>query len=366
MPFIRYPLYQQSRMMPIEQFKYDIAFQTIILIISRQVFNHVLGMKISTPHGVNNAVGTTTPNMTPAYYVHSRAEGLAGTSAHFPSRVSEMSRPLVSSTVYGVQSILTALIPCTTSTCGSKECPASGTYFDSIDPEKMASSTLPQTHLQGEPTAPPIPYDSKPKPTFSPQSQDHLPDWEISPAPASKESKWHVPRKPIPTTLRDPSGGGRTTWKGTSISGGLSEKINRRFPHDRRICGLRRKWFCILLCVLLVLIIALAVGLGIGLGRKSNRFIPLPSNAQTFSGDLTYYGPGLGACGVNSDDSSAIVAVSHFVFDAAQKGSDPNQNPLCGKKIRATRFNEAAGGMRSVDLTVVDRCKYPASLRLLI
>jgi expansin (peptidoglycan-binding protein) len=48
--------------------------------------------------------------------------------------------------------------------------------------------------------------------------------------------------------------------------------------------------------------------------------------------------------------------VSHFLFDHEQKGSDPNANPLCGRKIRATRFNEAAGGKRSVDLTVVDRC----------
>jgi hypothetical protein len=50
------------------------------------------------------------------------------------------------------------------------------------------------------------------------------------------------------------------------------------------------------------------------------------------------------------------VAVSHLVFDAVQKGSNPNQNPLCGKKIRASRYNEKAGSQRSVDLTVTDRC----------
>jgi hypothetical protein len=37
-------------------------------------------------------------------------------------------------------------------------------------------------------------------------------------------------------------------------------------------------------------------------------------------------------------------------------GTNPNANPLCGKKIRASRFNEAAGEQRSVDLTVTDRC----------
>jgi hypothetical protein len=84
--------------------------------------------------------------------------------------------------------------------------------------------------------------------------------------------------------------------------------------------------------------------------------LPLPGGAQTFTGDLTYYAPGLGACGVTSNDNSPIVSVSHFTFDAAQTGSDPNQNPLCGKKIRAKRTRED-GKMVSIDLTVVDRCE---------
>lgn len=50
------------------------------------------------------------------------------------------------------------------------------------------------------------------------------------------------------------------------------------------------------------------------------------------------------------------MAVSHYVFDAMQKGSDPNSNPLCGMKIRATRYNNEVGGWRSADVTVVDRC----------
>ena len=48
--------------------------------------------------------------------------------------------------------------------------------------------------------------------------------------------------------------------------------------------------------------------------------------------------------------------MSHFLFDREQSGSDPNQNPLCGKMIRAERFDEEAGAKRSVDLKVVDRC----------
>lgn len=84
--------------------------------------------------------------------------------------------------------------------------------------------------------------------------------------------------------------------------------------------------------------------------------LPLPNNTKTFTGDLTYYNPALGACGLQSNDNSDIVAVSHFTFDAVQTGSDPNQNPLCGKKIRARRTRED-GKTVSVDLTVVDRCE---------
>ena len=51
------------------------------------------------------------------------------------------------------------------------------------------------------------------------------------------------------------------------------------------------------------------------------------------------------------------MSISHTVFDAAQKGTDPNQNPLCGKSVRVTRFNEDAKEERSVDLRVVDRCE---------
>jgi hypothetical protein len=87
------------------------------------------------------------------------------------------------------------------------------------------------------------------------------------------------------------------------------------------------------------------------------RFLPLPNGAETYTGDLTYYDPGLGACGIDSGDNDAVVAVSHYTFDAVQKGSDPNQNPLCGRKIRATRVDERSGKSVSIDVTVIDRCK---------
>lgn len=48
--------------------------------------------------------------------------------------------------------------------------------------------------------------------------------------------------------------------------------------------------------------------------------------------------------------------MSHILFDAASTGPDPNDNPLCGKMIRITRFDPTVGGNRSVDVEVVDRC----------
>ncbi|KAJ9192241.1 hypothetical protein DTO032I3_8438 [Paecilomyces variotii] len=79
--------------------------------------------------------------------------------------------------------------------------------------------------------------------------------------------------------------------------------------------------------------------------------LPLPtSHGGPYTGDLTYYDPGLGSCGITSSGSESICAVSHLVFDAASRGSDPNQNPLCGLKIRLRRDG------KSVDVKVVDRC----------
>ncbi len=64
----------------------------------------------------------------------------------------------------------------------------------------------------------------------------------------------------------------------------------------------------------------------------------------------------MGACGIVSADSDPICAVSMIIFDAAQTGSNPNANPLCGRKIRIVHFDDRVGANRSVDVTVVDRC----------
>ena len=55
---------------------------------------------------------------------------------------------------------------------------------------------------------------------------------------------------------------------------------------------------------------------------------------------------------MTSANGDAIVSVSHVIFDAVSVGSDPNLNPLCGKRVRV----KSPSGAVSVDLTVVDRC----------
>ncbi|KAI1471807.1 RlpA-like double-psi beta-barrel-protein domain-containing protein-containing protein [Daldinia caldariorum] len=143
----------------------------------------------------------------------------------------------------------------------------------------------------------------------------------------------------------------------------LRRRLDSVLPPHRTYFGRSRRF--LLLCVLLPLAIflfvltPLAIGLGVGLSRRSSKTqnLPLPNNKSVFTGDLTYYEPALGACGVQSYSGENIVSVSHTIFDAASQGSDPNANPLCGMKIRVTRnFVEAGIGNRSVDVTVVDRC----------
>ncbi|KAK6613270.1 hypothetical protein H4I95_01614 [Botrytis cinerea] len=91
-------------------------------------------------------------------------------------------------------------------------------------------------------------------------------------------------------------------------------------------------------------------------GKHTSKALPLPSNGGIFTGDLTYYAPGLGACGITSSSSESICAVSHIIFDAASTSSNPNANPLCGRKIRITRQKASGSGNNTVDVTVVDRC----------
>ncbi|EMR64162.1 hypothetical protein MGN70_003144 [Eutypa lata] len=71
------------------------------------------------------------------------------------------------------------------------------------------------------------------------------------------------------------------------------------------------------------------------------------TSAVAYSGDLTYYTPGLGACGFTNSEADAVVALA-----VDQYGSDPNPNnaAVCGRQI-AINYNG-----KTAIAEVVDKC----------
>lgn len=72
----------------------------------------------------------------------------------------------------------------------------------------------------------------------------------------------------------------------------------------------------------------------------------------TQTGQGTFYATGLGSCGITNTDTDYIAAVSYLLFDSypGYDGTNPNNNPVCNKKITATYQG------KSVEVTVTDRC----------
>ncbi|KAI9662197.1 MAG: hypothetical protein M1829_006179 [Trizodia sp. TS-e1964] len=168
------------------------------------------------------------------------------------------------------------------------------------------------------------------------------------------------PNTRLPKTLRSnvyavPRGSAASNLQ-RKLKWRITDMLDRFMPH-RKYCGLRRKTLLFIIGIGTLAALILITGLAVGLSKNAED-LPLPNNSKSFVGQLTYYGTGLGSCGVTSSDSDPICAVSRLIFDAVSKGTNPNANPLCGLKIRAKRFNEKAGAERSIDLTVVDRCEY--------
>ncbi|KAK3384834.1 RlpA-like double-psi beta-barrel-protein domain-containing protein-containing protein [Podospora didyma] len=83
--------------------------------------------------------------------------------------------------------------------------------------------------------------------------------------------------------------------------------------------------------------------------REPSSTDSLETRATVRSGDFTYYAVGLGACGWWNNDSELVVAMAAGDFDPSP-GGNPNKNPNCGKKIKAT-YNG-----KTVTVKVVDRC----------
>ncbi|KXT07017.1 hypothetical protein AC578_7201 [Pseudocercospora eumusae] len=69
-----------------------------------------------------------------------------------------------------------------------------------------------------------------------------------------------------------------------------------------------------------------------------------------YTGDLTWYDVGLGACGITNTKDEAIVAIPEKIFDAYTPGN-PNKNPLCGKSVSITGKDGS-----TYKATIVDRC----------
>jgi hypothetical protein len=80
----------------------------------------------------------------------------------------------------------------------------------------------------------------------------------------------------------------------------------------------------------------------------------LPERRQTngtgtvFTGEITYYAPGLGSCGITNTESDYIVALA---VDMMNNGANPNTNPLCNQQI-TIEYN----GVSQV-ATVTDTCQ---------
>lgn len=73
------------------------------------------------------------------------------------------------------------------------------------------------------------------------------------------------------------------------------------------------------------------------------------SSSGTFSGQATFYSPGLGACGETNTDSDMICALNYVQFDAVNT-PNPNNNPDCNRKINV--FYQG----KTITVTMVDRC----------
>ena len=100
-----------------------------------------------------------------------------------------------------------------------------------------------------------------------------------------------------------------------------------RKPHPT-IFGYRRRNVLIIIAIVVALII-LVIGLAVGLTQKhrnsmflpltiasnGSQSLPLPGDTGgIYSGDLTYYAPGLGSCGITSTDKDLICAISHKLY----------------------------------------------------
>jgi hypothetical protein len=89
-----------------------------------------------------------------------------------------------------------------------------------------------------------------------------------------------------------------------------------------------------------------------GHGNTSASSSPPSGGGNTYTGDLTFYDVGTGACGVTNTDSDMICAASMLLYDGfdGYTGANPNNNPICGKQVAITY------GGKTITVTIEDRC----------
>jgi hypothetical protein len=86
-------------------------------------------------------------------------------------------------------------------------------------------------------------------------------------------------------------------------------------------------------------------------GSSSGSDSSNPASGKTFSGEVTYFTPGMGACGETSGEGDKMVAISMALFDQYTPNGNPNKNPLCGKTLT---IKGADGAEHKA--TIWDRC----------
>ena len=76
--------------------------------------------------------------------------------------------------------------------------------------------------------------------------------------------------------------------------------------------------------------------------------------ATIYQGDGTYYSPsvGFGSCGHQNADSDLVAALAAVTM-GAYNPSNPNNNPVCGHKVKVW---ETSNPSKTVTVTIVDTC----------
>ncbi|KAL2266746.1 hypothetical protein VTJ83DRAFT_6098 [Remersonia thermophila] len=65
---------------------------------------------------------------------------------------------------------------------------------------------------------------------------------------------------------------------------------------------------------------------------------------------ITWFHPGLGACGLYNGDGDIVAALSYADFDPHTPNGNPNRNTQCGRRVRISYQG------RITDVAIVDRC----------